>query len=829
MNKLLAVIILLIAFIAPVAAQELERIGEWGTPPYHHIEKNGTTLYALSENGWLDVIDITEPELPVRGMRMELAGTPYQMLLHGDRAYISSGWAGILILDITNPAEPVLLKQQDLGIDVRHLTILENTMYLSARGNGVGIMDFSDPDNPQLLSTVSEFTIDGEVSERLGDTLLTVTNGSSLFISDAIYGLVALDISDRRTPAYQDYVFLGSDIQDILIYDDVLIVGLGASGVSLYDISDMSDIVQLSNFTTQTADLDDDGVSDYTYRLIFTYNLVRRGDLLYVADGAGFDVLDISDTAAITTVHDYDTPFLLTDILLDGDRMYGAESINGLSIYDISNTEESTFISAFNDGGYTLDMVVSGDQLITCDLYRGVRVLDITDRANPEIRATVNAEGIQVGAVAIGNYLYVANTYQGVMVYDLSDTENPELITTVPTGGVPQTIIHSGDQLLVPTEWGGMTILSIENPEAPEFLASYQAGGYVYNGTVAGDMVALASGFAGMELVSLADAGSPQYLGTLDTAGIVTDVLIHDEIAFVADFYAGLYVVDISTPTDPVLIHHLPEYFGADELAVLDGLLYVVRGTLGMDRIDITDVDHPVQLDMVETEDNIRDLFSADGYLYVGEGNSGRILVYRTSEAAPVAVPHIPAGRAWSATLSLTNGEAADAMAMVTIFDKAAPVYSVPVRVPAGSTVEMALPEAGCAQVTRLGGQVTVNQTLNGPDERAVNIPLDIPAQQQTTLELDADTLWTGVALMNNDNRNRSIQVTALGAEDMELETVSCQLGPIYRNAWLLHKLFPSLNTADILKLRIQSEGRFSALAIWESADGKLQAAVPAS
>ena len=374
-----------------------------------------------------------------------------------------------------------------------------------------------------------------------------------------------------------------------------------------------------------------------------------------------------------------------------------------------------------------------------------------------------------------------------------------------------------------------MTILSIENPEEPAFLSSYQAGGYVYNGTVAGDLVALATGFAGMELVSLADAGSPEYLGAVDTAGIVTDVLIHDDIAFVADFYAGLYVVDISSPADPILVHHLPEYFGADELAVMDGVLYVIRGTLGMDRIDITDVDHPVELDMIETEDNIRDLFSADGYLYVGEGNSGRILIYRTSEPAPVIVPHIPAGRAWSATLSLTNTNTENATAMVTIFDKAAPVYSIPVQIPAGSTVEMALPESGCAQVTRLDGQVTVNQTLTGPDERAVNIPLDIPAQQETTLELNTETLWTGIALMNNDTRNRTIQVTALGVEGVELDTVSCQLGPIYRNAWLLDKLFPELETVDIRKLRIQSEGPFSAVAIWESSEGELQASVPVS
>ena len=92
MKKLLAVLITWMALMAPLSAQELERIGEWGTPPYHHFEVTGTTLYAVSENGWVDVFDISEPTAPVRGMRLRLEGTPKRCLIDGDRAYVSSGW-----------------------------------------------------------------------------------------------------------------------------------------------------------------------------------------------------------------------------------------------------------------------------------------------------------------------------------------------------------------------------------------------------------------------------------------------------------------------------------------------------------------------------------------------------------------------------------------------------------------------------------------------------------------------------------------------------------------------------------------------------------------
>jgi len=304
MKKLLAVIITWTIFMAPAMAQELERIGEWGTPPYHHIEQTGTALYAVSENGWIDVFDVTEAASPVRGDRVRLAGKPYALLFHNERAYVSSGWAGIQMLDVSDPLHPVLTGQVDLDSDVRDLSAVGNTLFIASRDNGLGIADLSDPDHPSLIEYVSEFTIDDTVTELLTDTIVTLIDGTTLFVSDGTYGLVVLDITDPRAPTYVNYSTTGYIVLELLVEDDLLIAGLGIGGVYLFDITDLTNIVGLDNFVSESVDLDGDGSNDYTYQVNYTYGIQKHGDALYIADGVGFEVLDISDTTDIGILHE---------------------------------------------------------------------------------------------------------------------------------------------------------------------------------------------------------------------------------------------------------------------------------------------------------------------------------------------------------------------------------------------------------------------------------------------------------------------------------------------------------------------------------------------
>ena len=828
MKKLLAVLITWMALMAPLPAQELERIGEWGTPPYHHFEVTGTTLYALSENGWLDVFDIADPAMPVRGMRLRLEGTPKQLLIDGHRAYISSGWGGIIVLDITDPGTPVMTNRVDIGSDVRHLSLNGTTAYLCSRGNGIGIVDVTDPDHPTLVELQTEFAIEGELEEIFFDTIVSLVNSSTLFVSDSSGELIALDITDPREPTYVGHFSAGADINAMIIEGDLLIAGSGISGVSTFNVADLTAMVRLDSFSSLSVDLDDDGYTDYTYRIDYAYRLVLRGDALYVADGSGFDVLDISNTSDILVHHDYEAPFWTTDIAIVGDMLFTAETVNGLGVFDITTVDESPEIARINDSGYTLDMVVTGDRMITADLYRGIRVLDISDRANPFSAGTINSEGLDVAAAVAGDHLYVANSYQGVMVYDITDMDTPEQIAAVTSIGVPQDLIVSGDTMLVPGEWGGMSVFSLTDPALPELTGTYSAAGYVYDADVSGDTVALAAGFAGMELVSIADPQTPTRISNLDTAGIVTDVLMDGTIVYLADFFAGLYIVDISSPQHPILMNHLPEYYGSEHLTLLDGMLYVLRGSSGLDRLNVSDPANPAFVDRIETEGTVRNIQSHDGYLYISDGASGRILIYRMEDPAPVAVPHVPAGNGWSSDLAFSNPNDTDATAMVTIYRHATPAFSMPIHLPAGETVFVPLSTDGCARISRMPEGVEVHQRITATaDNRFVEIPLGLPFVNSGELILETDTSWTGIALMNNENSSREFHLLAFDAAGTQLADTVVQLGPVYRNAWILDSLFPDVETGRIARVMIQSQAAFAALAIWENQDGVLKATVP--
>ena len=71
------------------------------------------------------------------------------------------------------------------------------------------------------------FTVNGELEEIFFDTILSLIDGSTLFVSDSSGELIALDITDPRAPTYVGHFSTGSDINEMIIEGDLLIGGTG--------------------------------------------------------------------------------------------------------------------------------------------------------------------------------------------------------------------------------------------------------------------------------------------------------------------------------------------------------------------------------------------------------------------------------------------------------------------------------------------------------------------------------------------------------------------------------------------------------------------------
>ena len=129
------------------------------------------------------ILDIADPSSPVEvamwflpeqyvaagsppARRISLHGPPY---VHGSRAYLSYGAAGLVILDISDIASPTLVSRLDIGAAFSSMIAMHTAVPLPARDlllvnteaiaerqqepyNFAGIVDISDESNPRIMS-----------------------------------------------------------------------------------------------------------------------------------------------------------------------------------------------------------------------------------------------------------------------------------------------------------------------------------------------------------------------------------------------------------------------------------------------------------------------------------------------------------------------------------------------------------------------------------------------------------------------------------------------------------------------------------------------------
>lgn len=831
MKNMIAAITLICCFAFPALGQT--PVGSWGSPPYHHVLLENNVLYMISEDGFLDTFRVDDPANPVHTGRLQLEGTPIELNIQGDIGYLTANWAGLYVLDMSTPETPAIIRLLDLEAGVEDIAVNGSIMVLGTKTQGLLFLDLTDPELPELIRAYGTDDTVLEEPELLEQVTDVAFYDGNLFIVDHGNGIQVLDITDLDNITQDSPIGFSTYVSELLIVDGIMYVSLGRNGLSIVDVTDPEAMVQLATFTSITIDPDEEVEGDEeTYSVEDLKQVKVNGDLLYLADGLnGITILDVADYENLNVINQYNSSgYRTTGIAFADNTAFLAETKGGLGIYDLTDPEAIVDVAAVRESGYMADLYVDGNRVYSADFYNGIRILDAADRAEPVQLADISTAASPVAVAAAGDLVYVADWAAGVTVIDVGDPAAPAILNSVTVGGIGIELFLHNNLLIAAGEYGGMSILSLDTPELPELLSSWSASGFVYNLRAQGDILALAGGGGGLELVSIADPANPVMLGQFDTAGIAADVELNANTACVADFYAGVYVLDITDPANPVQLALIPEATGAESLVLLDNHLYVARGSLGLDVYDLADPANPVFHSSIITDGTVREVQVSDGYLYLADGITGRVLIYQGPDMAPVAVPHIAAGNGWASGLTFTNDGETDAQAVLTIFRNAVPVESRPVSVPAGQHITVTLPEEGCAEITRLPETVQVEQTISMvKDGRSVSFPLGAALTDFATLELNTATEWTGVALMNGGDEAAVLTVTALAMDGTAIATTTVHLGPDYRNAWLIPDLFPQLEPGVVTAVTISGDTPFAALAIWETADGDLKAAVPTS
>lgn len=201
------------------------------------VQYQGNYAYIVqSTNPTFDIVNISNPDAPVISGTLNLSGTPTNIAVSGNYAYVSStnNTQELQIVDISNPAAPVLAGTFDnpgSTVDARGIQVVGNYVYISF-ANGTSefiILDVSVPAIPvpvkilNLSTGVEELYVNGNYAY-----LASADNNQELQIINISNPLLASQVASLNLPTSNNgisvagngnYVYLSQQAGPVYVID----------------------------------------------------------------------------------------------------------------------------------------------------------------------------------------------------------------------------------------------------------------------------------------------------------------------------------------------------------------------------------------------------------------------------------------------------------------------------------------------------------------------------------------------------------------------------------------------------------------------------------
>ena len=377
------------------------------------LTANDSLVY-VTECGEISIMDAAaNPANPTLVTNYDTHGAIGNVVIHGQRAYVTDAGEGLLILDISNVANrgvPVRLGNWHSPRELRKMDKVGNLLYVSDKLNGITILDVSDVRKPELVGVYQT----GEDSGRWGDNWGIEVRDDKAYLSAGKGGIEIVNVSDPTRPTMLGAFRFNAGMwsRAITLDGDIAHVGvqreLPPSYLVNFDISDPYHIVdvgfvELGSGPT-TIDVNENIAS-----------LARYGN------GGWFDTVETSDPT--TPIHLGGGIRGGIDLVRTGDLAYLANessSYGGLYVVDVSHPDSPTEIGywAPSTSNKVANGVAQRGGLAYITGGSDFHVLDVTD---PSAITLVNEFFLQSPRAIFldGRYAYVASLAEGISIIDL--------------------------------------------------------------------------------------------------------------------------------------------------------------------------------------------------------------------------------------------------------------------------------------------------------------------------------------------------------------------------------------------------------------------------
>ena len=680
------------------SAPRLVSTFETGGHAYSVDVVSNRAYVAAYESGLL-ILDVSDPAKPVELGRYS-CNTAYRVQVVGRTAYVAAPWNGLLVLDVTNPSSPWLVAHRQVsgnaydvkaigdnayvatdsnGLEVvslsqgrttivdlmgwtHDLQVIGNLAYVADGGLGLQILDVSDSDKPRLLGSMPT----PAAAEGIA------LSGHHAYLACGRAGVQVVDVSSPASPTLVRSVTLPDAARAIRVEGQRAFVAASGEGLVLLDISRPDAPSVLSS----TRDFCIGGTA---------VNLQVQRNMVYLVgvDGAGFQIIDVSDAAAPRLVggYLYGWPsFHYDGVCVSGNLAYLANEDDGVLILDISDPAKPSEIGVFDTAGATLAIEVLGSLAYVSDYANGLLVLDVADPRNPRLLEQLKTAGYALGFHAVAEKGYVAEAEWGVRVIDLRPrtpqqvhfqlahdlviTELPLVLTATATSSLPVSFrVVSGPALVegnqLTATGAGVVVVRAEQSGDAQFLPSFvdrtlivslppqsiewlsPASQYLELGK-AHDLRAQAS--SGLPVNFRVQQGPASILGaavTVTHAGTIRIVAeqpgdaAHAPASFTRTFNLAQFAPASGAMPSSGAVGRWPGVRRGEAVAVAVAgeRAYVAGGSLRI--LDVSDPQKPVELGAYDGGAPSLAVHVATNVAYVALGNAGLSIVNVSDPSAP--------------------------------------------------------------------------------------------------------------------------------------------------------------------------------------------------
>ncbi|HYE95631.1 MAG TPA: T9SS type A sorting domain-containing protein [Rubricoccaceae bacterium] len=624
MRPLVLATLVLAASLVHAQAPPLDLAASISEGATHGIGVDGG-LAVFSNGAFLEAVDVSDPDHPVRLGRLDWGSLHGPIHVHGDLAFVSGlpyGGTGLHVVDVSNPAA---MRETDAfpGWRVMHVVAQGDYAYVGTETSAqLIVLDVSDPSNvvPVAYRSVS------------GQVVGLHVEGSLLYLM-AANRLYVFDVTDPTQPLQRASVpFPYSNGAQGLGYADGVVYVAGHRFIHPESVT----IVLAYDVTTPSSPV---MIGELHLDEYFPHSLVNvhiEGERLMAQSGDYMAVVDVSDPTAMEALAERRDHYGYDSEIVGGRFLLGALD-GGIEVFDLTDPTAPVLRARVPNGGYygaiytvfssyssaaafadgwlrllsreALRTFAFDDQnrpvllgrapvrwnslavrggIAYASSNRAVLTADITDPASPVVLGTCTpclGENLALAESTLVDFR--SGAYPQLTTVDVSDITNPRLADTFGPAYFPGHLTFASGGLALAGAGPISHVLDVSDPYdiRETDRVTWRFGSAVYDAEFRGAYAFLAR-WDSLMVLDLSDPSDVRVVGALDVDGGVR------HLAWMGDHLYGaggstLYGFDVRDPAAPALTFTLPLRAPPVLLAADSLRLVAVYETLGYDVFDL--------------------------------------------------------------------------------------------------------------------------------------------------------------------------------------------------------------------------------------------------